>query len=77
MILSLNLNKTKDRIANLKKSLALFLYVLGDTTSETVAFMEDSLMVLGSLLSNRWVAFFNIFVPIFQQIWQHFAHNSQ
>ena len=29
------------------------LYDLGDVISETVAFMEDSLMVLGSLLSNR------------------------
>jgi len=28
--------------------------VVGDTTSETVALMEDSLMVLGSLLSNRF-----------------------
>ena len=30
------------------------LYILGDTTNETVALMEDSLMVLGSLLSNRF-----------------------
>jgi len=26
----------------------------GDATSETVAMMEDSMMVLGSLLSNRF-----------------------
>ena len=31
----------------------VFYILLGDTTGETVAFMEDSLMVLGSLLSNR------------------------
>ncbi len=28
----------------------------GATTSETVALMEDSLMVLGSLLSNRYAS---------------------
>ena len=31
------------------------MFVTGDTTSETVALMEDSLMVLGGLLSNRSV----------------------
>lgn len=31
------------------------LLLKGDTTSETVALMEDSLMVLGGLMSNRSV----------------------
>lgn len=31
------------------------LLLKGDTTSETVALMEDSLMILGGLMSNRCV----------------------
>lgn len=31
----------------------LKLFPTGDTTNESVALMEDSLMILGSLLSNR------------------------
>lgn len=32
------------------------LLLKGDTTSETVALMEDSLMILGGLMSNRYNA---------------------
>ena len=38
-------------------------YILGDTTNETVALMEDSLMVLGSLLSNRFAQKLLAFMP--------------
>lgn len=32
----------------------------GDSTAETVVLMEDSLMVLGSLMSNRFVIQFHV-----------------